>query len=217
MIQLPYSILGDLIEKTESEAEVKILLKAIWVVNTYPELNNNFSANAISSDAGMALILNTWGDELHLLVQNVLKKFTRKGLLFENIINNKNYYSFPTDPEATTSLIDFSDPFIYAEPWQLEYENSKLKEIVKLYEQNISEVTPYIAENIKLATETVPYNVVVRAIEQASKANIRTWRYINAIIKSWKNQNREYGKTKRRTQTTLEATKLREYLKNKRG
>jgi len=68
--------------------------------------------------------------------------------------------------------------------------------VFKLYEENIGPLTPMIADMLKDAEETYSDEWVAEAMEIAVTRNVRNWKYVEAILKRWK----EKGKDERRDQ-----------------
>jgi len=60
--------------------------------------------------------------------------------------------------------------------------------IFKLYEENIGLLTPIIADAIKDAEQSYPPDWVAEALEIAVKANKRNWKYVEAILRRWKEE-----------------------------
>lgn len=60
----------------------------------------------------------------------------------------------------------------------------------KLYEENIGPLTPMIADMLRDAEETYSQEWVAEALEVAVKKNIRNWKYVEAILKRWKEQGK---------------------------
>jgi DNA replication protein len=58
--------------------------------------------------------------------------------------------------------------------------------IFKLYEENIGPLTPLLADALKDAEQTYPPEWVVEALEIAVKSNKRNWKYVEAILRRWK-------------------------------
>jgi DNA replication protein len=56
----------------------------------------------------------------------------------------------------------------------------------KLYEQNIGPLTPLIADALKDAEQTYKPEWVAEALEIAVKNNKRNWKYVEAILRRWK-------------------------------
>ncbi|MCJ7624535.1 MAG: DnaD domain protein, partial [Anaerolineaceae bacterium] len=62
--------------------------------------------------------------------------------------------------------------------------------IYRLYEENIGPLTPLIADTLRDAEETYASDWIEDAIRIAVQKNVRNWRYIEAILKSWLKEGR---------------------------
>ena len=74
--------------------------------------------------------------------------------------------------------------------------------IFTLYEQNIGPLTPMVAEILKADAKTYPESWLRDAIQEAVSRNIRNWKYVQAILKSWQEKGRD--STHGTTQSALE-------------
>ncbi|MGA9398820.1 MAG: DnaD domain protein [Anaerolineaceae bacterium] len=63
--------------------------------------------------------------------------------------------------------------------------------IFELYEQNIGIITPMLAEILKDAESIYPAAWIEEAIGLAVQNNSRRWRYIEAILRKWKENGRD--------------------------
>ena len=66
--------------------------------------------------------------------------------------------------------------------------------VFKLYEENIGALTPLLADMLKEAEREYPGVWFEEAFEIAVSRNVRNWKYIEAILRRWK----ENGKDERR-------------------
>lgn len=62
--------------------------------------------------------------------------------------------------------------------------------IFRLYEANIGPLTPMMAEMLKADALEFPAEWIEAAVGEAVERNIRNWRYVRAILKTWKEQGR---------------------------
>ena len=60
------------------------------------------------------------------------------------------------------------------------------KEIFSIYEHEIGILTPMIADSLTDAEKEYPSGWVDDAIREAALSNKRSWKYVEAILKSWK-------------------------------
>jgi len=89
----------------------------------------------------------------------------------------------------------------------------RVSNVFTLYEENIGNITPLIAEDLKEAEETYPLEWVREAIKEAVLANKRSWRYVHSILKRWETEGPDYEESERDPQVEwLE----RRYTKGKR-
>jgi DnaD/phage-associated family protein len=62
--------------------------------------------------------------------------------------------------------------------------------VFKLYEENIGPLTPLIADMLKEAEVFYPAEWFEEAFTIAVKNNKRNWRYVEAILKRWKEEGK---------------------------
>ncbi len=67
---------------------------------------------------------------------------------------------------------------------------SERPNIFQLYEENIGMLTPLVADELRAAEEEYPTGWVESAIREAAAGNIRSWRYIEAVLERWKREGR---------------------------
>lgn len=71
-----------------------------------------------------------------------------------------------------------------------EYFRERLN-IYTLYENHIGPLTPMMAEALRDAEEQYPANWIAEAVDIAVKANKRSWRYVEAILRRWQEGGRD--------------------------
>lgn len=64
------------------------------------------------------------------------------------------------------------------------------KNIFTLYHQNIGELTPLLADDLRDAEKTFPNEWFEDAFKEAVAHNARNWKYVLAILKRWKEKGR---------------------------
>ncbi|MEJ5224107.1 MAG: DnaD domain protein [Anaerolineales bacterium] len=69
--------------------------------------------------------------------------------------------------------------------------------IFKLYEENIGPLTPLVADALKDAEREYPPDWIADALGEAVMRNKRNWKYIEAILKRWKQDGRYEGKNRK--------------------
>jgi DnaD/phage-associated family protein len=82
-------------------------------------------------------------------------------------------------------------------------------DIFTLYEENIGNITPLIAEDLKDAETRYPREWIVRAFREAAELNKRNWRYIERILKRWETEGPSYEEPERDPQREWLARRYR--------
>jgi len=91
--------------------------------------------------------------------------------------------------------------------------------VFKLYEENIGPLTPLIADALKDAEQVYSPEWMAEAIEQSAKLNKRSWKYIEAILRRWKEEGRAEKQNRRDTEASRGgdvARKVEDFFKPKR-
>jgi DnaD/phage-associated family protein len=63
--------------------------------------------------------------------------------------------------------------------------------IYRLYEENIGPLTPLVADMLREAEQTYQSDWIEEAIRIAVQNNVRRWKYVEAILRSWKEEGRD--------------------------
>jgi DnaD/phage-associated family protein len=66
-----------------------------------------------------------------------------------------------------------------------------LPNIFQLYEENIGPLTPMLADTLREAETAYPAAWIEEAMRIAVENNVRRWRYVEAILNSWKEEGRD--------------------------
>ncbi len=72
--------------------------------------------------------------------------------------------------------------------------------IYKLYEENIGPLTPLLADTLKDAEQTYPPEWVAEALGEAVLNNKRSWKYVEAILRRWKEVGHAQEQNRRDTE-----------------
>ena len=78
--------------------------------------------------------------------------------------------------------------------------NQERPNIFRLYEAHIGPLTPMIADTLRDAEDTYPADWVEEATRIAVENNIRRWRYVEAILRSWQEEGLDERKDRPNSQ-----------------
>lgn len=91
--------------------------------------------------------------------------------------------------------------------------------IFKMYEENIGPLTPLVADILRDAEKLYSAEWIGDAIQLAIKSNVRNWKYVEAILRRWKEEGRAEKQDRRNNQESRGrdvSRKVDEFLKRKR-
>jgi DnaD/phage-associated family protein len=213
--QLPDAFFHQLLPEIDDPAELKVTLYFLWQAQ---HMEGPYRALRQADFEGQVLGLST--DEvaggLESAVQrgSILKLRPERSV--EGVGKDAKIVYFLNSPRGRAA----AEAFTKGEGLEADQIHSvpavERPNVFKLYEENIGQLTPMIADMLKDAEQTYSQEWVAEALEIAVKKNIRNWKYVEAILKRWKEQGKHEGKdrqdpgkgSERYTQSEFE-----EYLK----
>jgi DNA replication protein len=175
--QLPDSFFHQLLKEIDDAAELKVTLYFLWRVE---HIEGPFKALCETDFGAKALGLATDGIRLGL------EKAVQRGSILKSTHEADVFY-FLNSPRGRAAAEAFAkgqwrkSAGILSAP--LERPN-----VFKVYEENIGPLTPLIADALKDAEEIYRNEWFEEAITIAVKNNKRNWKYVEAILKRWKEE-----------------------------
>ncbi len=188
--QVPDSLIR-LMNEIDDLAELKVTLYAIWWIehlegSVHAIRENNFETELL-------------GLNLMQIREGLGKAIKRQTLLKSE--NDVEAFYFLNSPRGRLAVEGFAKG-----QWSsLSKTSLTIKSnIFKLYEENIGAITPLISDMLIEAEKEYPNTWFEEAFEIAVSRNIRNWKYIDAILRRWK----EKGKDERKdTQDSIKDAK----------
>jgi len=187
--QLPDTLFQKLLAEIDDVAELKVTLFFLWRVQ---HMEGPFRALCQTDFEEKALGLAA--DEVTLGLESAV----RRGSILQ-AENEADVFYFLNSPRGRAAAEAFAQgnwresARIMSAP-VVEHPN-----VFKLYEENIGPLTPMIADMLKDAEETYSEAWVAEALEIAVKNNVRNWKYVEAILKRWKEEGRAEKQDRRNT------------------
>ncbi len=183
--QIPDSLLM-LMNEIDDIAELKVTLFAIWRIE---RIEGHFRALCRTDFTPEALGLSA------KQIQDGLEKATARKTLLAASHESDTFY-FLNSPRGRLAAEAFAKG-----NWR---ESARVfsapkSNLFKLYEENIGALTPLISEMLREAETLYPAVWFQEAFEIAVSRNARNWKYVEAILKRWK----ENGKDERKNQSDL--------------
>ena len=185
-VRLPMIFFTQLFSQMDDLAQLRLLLYMFWHSEqqsgtvryfrlidftsdpTLMEMmsNENGLRSALAGLVDLNVVLESeldWMDEVYYFIN------TPQGRAAVQAIQNGAWQDFSQDRQAI-NLVDESP------------------NIFELYEKNIGVITPMMAEILKEDEATYPAYWIREAIQIAVTRNVRTWKYVQAILKRWQTE-----------------------------
>jgi DnaD/phage-associated family protein len=178
--QVPDSFI-QMMNEIEDVAELKVTLYAIWRIE-HMEGNFRGLGEADFDEATLGLNIKE--------IRRGLGKALERGIMLKSEKEADVFY-FLNSPRGRLSAEAFAKGQV--KPSSGSYVPNK-SNVFKLYEENIGALTPLLADMMKEAEKEYPGVWFEEAFEIAVSRNVRNWKYIEAILRRWK----ENGKDERR-------------------
>ncbi len=202
MTSVPTEFFSDLLPLIDNLNELKVILFAIWFLEQQEGSIKFLRYHNFTDDASFLSGLGKIREEaLKNLQEGLLLSIEQEVILIAplNHSNLEEAIFFVNTPRGRAthkgflagawSLTDQPEPGVQA----------ARPNIFKLYEANIGPLTPMISETLQEAEEMYPFFWIEQAIRIAVENNVRRWRYVEAILTSWKERGRD-EKDRRDTQ-----------------
>jgi len=182
--QLPDTFFQKLLAELGDSAELKVTLFFLWRVQ---HMEGPFRALCQTDFEEEALGLTA--DE----VDRGLDSAVRRGSILRSEHDADVFY-FLNSPRGRAAAEAFSQGNWRKSAEILSAPVVERPNVFKLYEENIGPLTPMIADMLKDAEETYSQEWIAEALEIAVKNNVRNWKYVEAILKRWKEKGKYEGK-----------------------
>lgn len=195
---IPAQFFAELLPEIDHLGEMKVTLYAFWF---FDQLETPVRYMTYFDFAGDDRLVKSLGEgEL----DTALELATRRGTLLNvslRIGDQDEVFYFLNTPRGRAAVQAIKNgqwrPHLEDHPTvSLEVERPN---IFRLYEENIGPLTPMIADMLREAEQTYRQEWIEEAIRIAVQNNVRRWRYVEAILRSWQEEGRD-GANRRDTE-----------------
>ena len=204
---VPGQFFSELLPEIDDLWELKVSLYFLWRLDRMEGTFRYLTQVDISQDQAFMSGLGSNHDEQRLGLREALDRAVARGFLLQVRVK--------TDDEAGEELFFLNSPIGRAGVQGLqegtwtpeEIRNAPITidqerpNIFRLYEDHIGPLTPMLAERLRDAETSFPASWIEDAFLIAVENNVRRWRYIEAILKSWQEKGRDDRADRRDTQT----------------
>lgn len=187
--RLPNSFFSKLLAEMDDLGELKVALYLFWRVEQMEGAQRVLSRDDIASDEAF---MSGWSAAE---LDTALEKAARRGIVLRVENDAGGLFALNTPRgRATAEALNKGRLTVAANSQNLPPRD--VPNIFRLYEQNIGPLTPLMADALKDAENEYSAEWIEEALGETLKRNIRNWKYVEAILKGWK----ERGRDERRNQ-----------------
>ncbi len=193
--RIPGPFFSDLMPDIDDLGEMKVTLYTLWFLD---QMEGNYRYMQRDDFLADQVFMSGLGDtpEAALVaLDDAIARAVGRGTLLEATINmgsqpHKLYFLNTQRGRAAVKGIQEGEWRPTGDEHQPVALNLQRPNIYRLYEEHIGPLTPMIADTLRDAEATYPAAWIEDALRIAVENNVRRWRYVEAILRSWREEGR---------------------------
>ena len=188
-VRIPTAFFTQLLPEMRDLNQIRLLLYLFWHSQAQQDTIRYFRLDDLASDPTLLQMMD--GEEG---LQTALEGLVDLGAVLKADLEwMDEIYYFLNSPQGRAAVQsieqgNWQDVNKDRQPIHLVGEQPN---IFELYEENIGVITPMMAEILKDDEATYPASWIEEAIRIAVTRNVRTWKYVQGILKRWQKEGRE--------------------------
>ena len=199
---VPNPLFGHLLEEIDDLAELKVVLRGIWLCHRRRESPRMTPLAEFINDRALLRGLGGPGRDAVPEIRRGLRLAVERGVFLRyapDLPDGGEYYllNTPHDRRALERLPGQELPGPDTEQGlapEMQPDPAPKPNIFVLYEETIGMLSPMLAEELKDAEENYPAQWVSEAFAIAAGENNRRWRYVSGILRRWASEGRGTGR-----------------------
>ncbi len=191
--RLPGPFFSELLPSIDDLAELKVTIYCLWFLE---QAEGSFRYLRRSDFCADRRFMQGLGPEPEKSLDDALLRAVARGSLLKAEValeNGAESYYFINSPKGQAAVAairrgEWRPSGEADQPITLEVERPN---IFRLYEENIGPITPLMRDELVDAENRYPAGWIADAMRIAVENNIRRWRYVQAILRSWQEEGRD--------------------------
>jgi DNA replication protein len=193
---LPAPFFTDLLPAINHLAEMKVTLYVLWYLDQLEGSMRYIRREDFTQDLRFMAGLGKTPEEAQAALDEGLERAVHRNSLLKAEIHLDTgdqvlYFLNSPRGKAAIQAIQNGEWAPTGDQHQPIGLNLERPNIYRLYEENIGLLTPMIAETLRETEQTYPAQWIEEAVRIAVENNVRRWRYIEAILRSWQEEGRD--------------------------
>jgi len=186
---VPHLFFSEVLPEVDHLGELKVTLHLFWLLAQKPGARQVASGEELAADRRLLSGLAVPGMSPEGALRDALERAVARGTLLRVTAGegpaHRDWY-FVNSEKGRQAVQDLLDgKWTLSEPDQPVYLEARRPNIFVLYEQNVGALTPLLVDELLEAEGTYPASWIEDAFREAVTANVRSWRYIRAILERW--------------------------------
>jgi DNA replication protein len=191
-VPIPAEFFDQLLPAIDSLEELRVTLYVIWYLERQESTFLQFRASEIASDLEFMHSFSAEQANPSDQLKEALENAVNRGTILKWEDGNGEAVYFLNSPRGQAGLRAAQTGILDNPPGNLPPQMGKEKpNIFRLYEENIGPLTPLIADDLRLAETEYPEAWIEEAFHLAVQRNARSWRYIDTVLRRWKEEGRD--------------------------
>jgi DNA replication protein len=196
LVPVPASFFSELLPQIDHLGELKLILYFLWRLDRMEGSFRYLSRVDMAADVLFMKGLADQAEEAQVVLDVALERAVLHGALLKadlKIGTELQTLYFLNSPKGRAAVEairqgkwrptgDAQQPVLLSQ---------ERPNIFRLYEENIGPLTPMIADTLRDAEKDYPAVWIEDAVRIAIKNNVRRWVYVEAILRSWKEEGRD--------------------------
>jgi DnaD/phage-associated family protein len=196
LVRVPAPLFSELLPEIDHLGELKLILYFLWRLDRMEGTFRYLSREDFAGDELFIQGLAGNPSKAGSALDEALERAVLHGAILEAelvVENDRQAIYFLNSPKgrAAVEAIRQGKWRPAGEPRLPVSLGQERPNIFQLYEENIGPLTPMIADMLRDTEQEYPESWVEDAVRIAVKNNVRRWVYVEAILRSWKEEGRD--------------------------
>jgi DnaD/phage-associated family protein len=190
-IQLPPEFFSEVLPQISNTDELRLVLWVFWYLQKRDENTGYVTIEELTHEPVILQMFSRDGKLSGRMLESAVNKAVKDGILLRGEREGASYL-FINSPrgDALHKGLETGEWIPGTGSMAALPVSETRPNIFTLYEQNIGLLTPLMAETLADAEKTYPADWIEEAVKIAVERNARNWRFVEAILRSWKEKGR---------------------------
>ena len=181
--RVPNSVLGRVLSTIDDAYEIKLILRAIWLLEHQRGYPPCITRNDLRRDRILSVTIPDQSD-----FDRILNSAIERGVFVQVSINDNSCLMFNTE-SARRASIEVSPTIDNLNKddngWETAAASAGPVDAFRAYEENIGILSPMIRQSILAALEDFTDEDITRAVRIAVENESRSWSFVAGVLRRW--------------------------------